>query len=116
MEDYRISDWQITASSTDHNTLAPWCGRLNVVRGNGAWEPLNRVKGEWLQIDLLKTTVLVKVATQGRAKAVVYVTSYWLQYSINGENWTEYTINGVKKVFLKTNKQIKLMRIKTRKA
>jgi len=103
MEDQRITDSQITASSYYDLNVAPWLGRLNVIREQGAWAPMSASKGEFLQIDLLTKTAIFKVATQGRGwKVIQYVNSYSLKYSIDGAMWLVYKPNGVKKVCLKT--------------
>jgi len=94
MEDGRILDSQITASSSYSNNVLPENGRLNRNLGGGAWGPRKKANGEYLQIDLgLKKTVY-KVATQGRYNHYHSVTKYTLQYSDNGTLWTNYTING----------------------
>lgn len=99
MEDHRINDSQITASSYHNPTLAPWLGRLNVTRLEGAWAARYQLPGEFLEIDLNATRVLVKVATQGRAvNAAQYATLYSLQHRIDGGNWSVYNLNGRKKV------------------
>ena len=67
MEDGRIKDSQITASSHFNPSVSPWYGRLNVVRGNGGWRSKVKAAGEYLQIDLGSRKSIHKVATQGRA-------------------------------------------------
>jgi len=101
MEDQSITDSQIIASSYYAPNVAPWLGRLNVIRGEGAWASLFPRRGEFLQIDLYNKTAIFKVATKGRAvNALQYVTSYSLKYSIDGAMWLVYKPNGVKKVCL----------------
>ena len=67
MEDGRINDNQISASSSYSNYVSPWYGRINVVRGYGGWKSKVAATGEYLQIDLGSRKSIHKVATQGRA-------------------------------------------------
>jgi len=107
MEDQRIMDSQITASSIYHVQLSPWIGRLNLILEQGAWVPAVTTRGQFLQIDLLNITAIFKVATQGRAiSKVQYVSSYSLQYSIDGTIWAVYKTNGVEKVSSNTKKYL----------
>ncbi|KAK3744939.1 hypothetical protein QZH41_020410 [Actinostola sp. cb2023] len=95
MEDGRILDSQITASSYYSNNESPSNGRLNRNLGGGAWSPItDATVGEYLQIDLGSNKTVYKVATQGRYNHYFRVTKYTLQYSDDGTLWTNYTING----------------------
>jgi len=100
MEDGFISDDSITASSYYDYTLVPWHGRLNTHLGEngGGWASINKATGEYLQIDLRSTYNISKVATQGRSGKISsvhqWMTEYSLQYSDEGEKWTDYGVSG----------------------
>ncbi|KAK3756014.1 hypothetical protein QZH41_010021 [Actinostola sp. cb2023] len=105
MEDGFISDDSITASSYHDYTLVPWHGRLNthLVGNGGGWASINKATGEYLQIDLRSTYNISKVATQGRSGKISsvhqWMTEYSLQYSDEGEKWTDYGVSGSTQVF-----------------
>ncbi|XP_078603365.1 CUB and sushi domain-containing protein 3-like [Branchiostoma floridae x Branchiostoma japonicum] len=101
MESGAIPDDSITASSywdTDHE---PYRGRLNGVDGVGAWAALTNTIGEWLQVDLGEINRVTGTIIQGRDDHYnQWVTSYKLQYSIDGISLTTYAGNdGPEKVF-----------------
>ncbi|XP_048590611.1 neuropilin-2 isoform X2 [Nematostella vectensis] len=107
MEDGRIQDTSITASSTysspGHN---PHHARLNnqPVKEEhiGAWGAADlQTKGEYLQVDLGRVTWITHVATQGRPiEHAQWVTEYSVEYSLTGEQWQSYLDgNGVVMVF-----------------
>ncbi|KAL9978603.1 hypothetical protein ACROYT_G016139 [Oculina patagonica] len=102
MEDGRIQDSAMTASTIHDNNHAAKLGRLNLVAASsyaGAWCVKRNDVNQWLQIDLVTPTAVTKVATQGRQDASQWVTSYWLSYSITGSFWVKYTVRGKKKIF-----------------
>ena len=99
MEDGRINDNQISASSSYSNKVSPWYGRINVMRGNGGWKSKVKAAGEYLQIDLGSRKRIHKVATQGRPRrnadgSDFYVSKYSLNYSDDGVQWTNYRVSG----------------------
>jgi len=66
-----IKDNQMTASSSfSPASVGPENGRLGTERGGGAWCPAQLISQhsdqEWLQVDLLKETIITGVITQGR--------------------------------------------------
>ena len=101
IEDGRIQDSAMTASSIASSNHVSKLGRLNLVAPSGkagAWcAKTNDVK-QWLQIDLATPTTVTKVATQGRQDSSQWVTSYTLSYSLAGSFWVQYTVRGKKKV------------------
>ncbi|KAL9978605.1 hypothetical protein ACROYT_G016141 [Oculina patagonica] len=102
MEDGRIQDSAMTASTINDNNHAAKLGRLNLVAASGnagAWCAKKNDVNQWLQIDLGTPTTVTKVATQGRQEASQWVTSYWLSYSLTGSFWVKYTVRGKKKIF-----------------
>ncbi|XP_060593430.1 discoidin domain-containing receptor A-like [Ruditapes philippinarum] len=70
MEDGRITDDRITASSThDYRSVGPQNSRIRKEKSGGAWCPnalVDKDSYEYLQIDLLKLMVITKVEVQGR--------------------------------------------------
>ncbi|EDO30186.1 predicted protein, partial [Nematostella vectensis] len=101
MEDRRILDSQITASSSKHHVyFAPKYARLrNTFQGGvsyGCWLPRSAQAGEYLQVDLRGVKNISKVATQGQPYSkndpdhTHWVTRYALSYSLDGVTWTTY--------------------------
>ena len=97
MQDHRIADSQISASSSVSGS------RANKARLEGTyagWQAGRRDLYQWLQIDLAQSVIVVAVATQGNRDVEMYVTSYFLMYKQNttSTNWTKYQEHGVVKV------------------
>ena len=95
MEDYTISDEQITASSEWSNDKAAFQGRLHLketIIKSGGWGAGVNDSNQWLQVDLISLYVKVTVvATQGRnGNYDEWVTKYKLQYSDDGVSFTYY--------------------------
>jgi hypothetical protein len=105
MEDGRIKDSQITASSIYNQLHVASLARLhnNIINGyTGSWSSLGLNQGQYLQIDLNKVSYISQVATQGRPAAFdQWVTKYTLTYSLDGSTWsrvrqnseTDYKVN-----------------------
>jgi discoidin domain receptor family protein 2 len=72
LEDGRIKDYQLTASSSYQPSLVgPNIGRLNTEAGGGAWCPKSQIENtnesaEYLEIDLLSDHIISSVLIQGR--------------------------------------------------
>ncbi|XP_028417633.1 uncharacterized protein LOC114542082, partial [Dendronephthya gigantea] len=97
MQNGKIHDSHITASSFWSASLSPQKARLN---GVASWSSSGRNnQKQWIQIDLGKERVITAIATQGRANYNQWVKTYSVSYSLNGQNFQLYLINGVKKVF-----------------
>ena len=88
-----IPDFAVSASSIWDSNHGPKYGRLYTLRRNGhvgSWSSRwNRV-GQWIQVDLGATTIVIKVATQGRKDWMQWVRSYYLAYSTDGGNFQRY--------------------------
>lgn len=102
LEDGRIQDGTISASSVYNGNYAAKLGRLNLEAksGNvGAWCVLTRDANQWLQIDLGGGTTVTKVATQGRQDSDEWVTSYAVSYNPVKSNWVYVMTHGKKTIF-----------------
>jgi len=102
MEDKRIPDGAVTASSSFDNNHRPSLARLNILSDGkhvGAWCPKEKTINQWLQIDLGEITAVTKVATQGRYSSPDRARTYTLSYSVDGMHWTGYKQRASEKVF-----------------
>ena len=101
MEDGRIKDGALSASSIYSNGCATKLGRLHLVPPSGyagAWCTKTRDTNQWIKIDLGRPTTFTKVATQGRQDGNQWVTSYAVSYSLRTPHWVYYTNHGQRKV------------------
>uniref|UniRef100_A0A3P9L0H6 Discoidin domain-containing receptor 2 n=1 Tax=Oryzias latipes TaxID=8090 RepID=A0A3P9L0H6_ORYLA len=93
MEDGRVKDKDITASSKWYETTGPQFARLNREEGDGAWCPegqLQHSDSQYLQVDLSVLTFLTLVGTQGRYARGLgkeFARAYRLNYSRDGLTW-----------------------------
>ncbi|KXJ26121.1 Neuropilin-2 [Exaiptasia diaphana] len=101
MEDGRIKDSQLSASSSLRYELGPQRARLYSNVPDGSWIAGHNVAGqEYLQIDLLSSHVITHVATQGREyRYHQWVTKYYLKYEYRGEIWKSYRYGRIVKEF-----------------
>ncbi|XP_076127216.1 discoidin domain-containing receptor 2 [Alosa pseudoharengus] len=96
MEDGRIKDDDITASSQWYDTTGPRYARLNREEGDGAWcpaGPLEPTDVQYLQLDLRQLTFLTVVGTQGRyarSSGNEFARLYRLDYSRDGHHWISW--------------------------
>ncbi|KAG1967008.1 discoidin domain-containing receptor 2-like [Pimephales promelas] len=96
MEDGRIKNDDITASSQWYETTGPQYARLNREEGDGAWCPAGQLQPsdvQYLQIDLRQLIFLTVVATQGRyarSSGNEYARKYRLEYSRDGRRWISW--------------------------
>ncbi len=96
LEDGRIPDGAMSASSVYNSKRAAKHGRLNLA---GAWGVNSNYPPQWLQIDLGRGTTVTKVATQGRQDADQWVTSYSISYSPARTHWVYVITHGKKTVY-----------------
>ncbi|KAG7219771.1 hypothetical protein INR49_011505 [Caranx melampygus] len=92
MEDGRIADDDITASSQWYETTGPQYARLNREEGDGAWCP-EPADSQYLQVDLGRLTFLTVVGTQGRyarSSGNEFAREYRLNYSRDGLLWKSW--------------------------
>ncbi|XP_072033324.1 lactadherin-like [Amphiura filiformis] len=94
IEDGRISDDQITASSvftSSHANHGASNARLNRPAQSGttgAWSALSRDANQWIQTNLGHSMVVTGVKIQGRSEGGQWVTQFKVQYSNDGNSWT----------------------------
>ncbi|XP_069039259.1 discoidin domain-containing receptor 2 isoform X2 [Lepisosteus oculatus] len=96
MQDGRIKDDDITASSHWYESTGPQYARLEREEGDGAWCPaglLQPTDVQYLQIDLRQLVFLTVVGTQGRharGNGKEFARTYRLDYSRDGELWISW--------------------------
>ncbi|KAJ8005616.1 hypothetical protein DPEC_G00119790 [Dallia pectoralis] len=96
MEDGRIKDHDITASSQWYETTGPQYARWNREEGDGAWCPAGLLQPsdtQYLQVDLGQLTFLTVVGTQGRFarnSGKEFARMYRLNYSRDGQDWRSW--------------------------
>uniref|UniRef100_A0A9J8DBJ9 receptor protein-tyrosine kinase n=2 Tax=Cyprinus carpio TaxID=7962 RepID=A0A9J8DBJ9_CYPCA len=96
MEDGRIKNDDITASSQWYETTGPQYARLNHEEGDGAWCPAGQLQPsdvQYLQLDLRQLIFLTVVATQGRYahnSGNEFARKYRLEYSRDGHRWISW--------------------------
>lgn len=111
MENYNIKNEQITASSYKSSWYSsswlPSLARLNKAGSVNAWQAKSNNNQQWLQIDFLLTKKITGVMTQGARSLTseLYVNSYIVQYSDNGNQWKSYmdSSTSMEKIFKGNN-------------
>ncbi|XP_038060752.1 lactadherin-like [Patiria miniata] len=102
MEDGTIQDDRITASSKHKTQYSAWKARLN---NNNRWIPSRNDTHRWIEVDLVESTVVTGVITQGWQPAPEkprYVKKYKVSYQKQPSSDYEYVKdnNGNIKVFI----------------
>ena len=87
LEDKRVTDGHLTASTYYNHHLSPWHGRLN---HRWSWSVRLRRIGQYLQVNFVELMRIKGVATQGRQDANQWVRSYTVSYSTDGMNFVSY--------------------------
>lgn len=88
MESGDIPDSALKSTSDYNGYSGPERSRLNKEQDGsyyGGWSPKYPDIGQWLQIDLGKTTKVTRIATRGRDNVDWWVTKYALSYSNGGQ-------------------------------
>lgn len=83
MEDYNISDTEITASSFQGG-YSPQNARLH---NKSAWVPSKMDTYEWIQVRFLRQVPITGVTTQGEQGANAWVKTYGVRYSLDNQDW-----------------------------
>lgn len=87
----------MSASSEWSPTHGANNGRLHFQKNGhrtGSWSALRNNKFQWIGVDFNKVVKVTMFATQGREDAKQWVKSYKLQYSLDGFEYTTYSIKG----------------------
>ena len=87
MEDKRISDGALTASTYYNRYLAPWHGRIN---HRWSWSARRSARGQWLQVYFGVLARLTGISSQGRQDANQWVKSFVLTFSRDGIKFIKY--------------------------
>ena len=87
LEDRRVPNGHLTASTYYNSALSPWHGRLN---GIYSWSVRRNRVGEWFQVNFVELMRIKGVATQGRQNANQWVRRYMVSYSVDEMNFRSY--------------------------
>ena len=90
LEDKRVPNGHLTASSYYNYHLSPWYGRLNSIY---SWSVRRNRAGQWFQVNFVELMRMKGVATQGRQNANQWVRSYTVRYSVDGMSFRPYREN-----------------------
>ena len=99
-----IPDKDITASSELDSDSSASNARLGNTK---AWIPRSNDQHPWIQVNLQYRRNLTAIVTQGFNGS--FVKSYYVSYGDDGNNWTNYTVQGT----IRVNKKYLLLLIKT---
>jgi hypothetical protein len=91
VQDKRIPDNYLTASSEIDSYAAPSEGRLH--NKNQAWQPKYLDSHPYFQVFLGNLTMVTQIATQGHPWEEEFVMKYTVQHSADGQNWINYMDN-----------------------
>ena len=91
VEDKRITDGHMSASTYYNGNLAPWHGRLN---HRFSWSARTRNKIQYLQIYLGTPKRVKGIATQGRQDSDQWVKSFSVSYSARGNRFVPIKESG----------------------
>ncbi|CAH3022884.1 unnamed protein product [Porites evermanni] len=97
LEDKRVPNGHLTASSYYNYRLSPWYGRLNSIY---SWSVRRNRVGQWFQVNFVELMRIKGVATQGRQNANQWVRSYTVRYSVDGMSFRPYRENRRAKIFI----------------
>lgn len=97
-----VPDSYFNASTTRQWYYRASQGRLHLGHvfrhGAGSWCAKDNDKHPWLEVQLVKSARVTRVAIQGEPQIHHFVTHYKLDYSMDGKNWITYTENGFERV------------------
>lgn len=106
VEDKRITNGQLTASTYYNSNLSPWHGRLN---HRWSWSVRTRNNKQWLQVNFQQIYRISGICTQGRQDSDQWVKSYTLTYGLNAMDFVPFKENGrVKVCTVKFNNAVSL--------
>ena len=87
LEDKRITNGLLSASTYYNAHLAPWHGRLN---HRWSWSARTNNLNQWLQVSFVVIVKVTGIATQGRQDYNQWVTQYIVSYSPDSTNFRFY--------------------------
>ena len=87
LEDKRITDGHLSASTYYNAHLSPWHGRLN---HRWSWSVRTRNHNQWFQVSFVGVAKVTGIATQGRQDANQWVRRYTVSYSPDSTNFRYY--------------------------
>ena len=93
MEDGRIPDSRISASTTHRADCAPSLARLDFQGGEGkkgGWLSKYDDYEAWIQVDLEKTMMVSQIQTQGHDFYSQWIKKFNVSYSYNGKSYEDY--------------------------
>ncbi|XP_015750272.1 PREDICTED: uncharacterized protein LOC107326864 [Acropora digitifera] len=97
MQSGSIKNNQVTASSYINQNKdqyhAPWLGRLQRHRKGryaGAWVAKYNTPYQWLQVDFGRPSKIIKISTQGRHDAPMWVRQYYVTRSLDAIHFKQY--------------------------
>ncbi|XP_046846405.1 lactadherin-like [Xenia sp. Carnegie-2017] len=94
----RIKDYMISASSAKYPKYEP---KQTAIEGH-AWCSVKNDKKQWIQFKFPRESKVSTILTFGdRRKS--YVKSYYMQFSDDGENWSNYVQHGTTRIFQGNN-------------
>ena len=104
MENSKISNASINASSYLGEGYEPWNARYNRHHASGAWCARDNSLDEFIEVQLTRVHIISRIAVQEKLKTSpgdtvgeAWVTKFVLAYSEDGLDWSEYSDNkGVK--------------------
>ena len=95
MENGKIPDSSLTASSFTRNGLDPRYARLHSAT---SWSAGINDRSQWLQVDLEMEKTIKKIATQSKHDSLHRVTTYEISSSPDGGAWVPHLENNAVKV------------------
>ena len=83
IESGKVTSDQFTASSFNGSLIAANA----ILNQKGAWVPATNDQHQWLQIDIHRQVLVSGVVIQGRPDREIWVTTYHVEYALDGVSW-----------------------------
>lgn len=87
LEDKRLRNGAMTASTYYNSNLAPWRGRINHY---SSWGARRSTRTQWLQVYFGGLARITGISSQGRQNANQWVKTFVLTFSRDGFNFVKY--------------------------
>lgn len=88
LEDKRITNGLLSASTYYNHHLSPWHGRLN---HRWSWSARTNNHNQWFQVSFVGVVRATGIGTQGRQDANQWVTKYIVSYSPDSTHFRFYS-------------------------